>query len=162
MVELLLALSLLTAILLATASWTQVAARASADTTYPVRWRAAAEAVLQLIHDDLVTGDFTDTQRGRRDQNARVAVVDGALRIRTRAVGHTVDVTGRAIHRYAFDAFSGQLRLDQRTVTGTRYARPLLDHVQEWQCVIDEEQKLLTVTITFSEESVIERSYILP
>ncbi len=162
MLELLLALSLLSAIMLATASWTQVAARASADAIYPVRWRAAAEAVLQLIHDDLVTGDFTDTQRGRRNQNARVEVVDGAIRIRTRAVGNTGDVTGLAIHRYAFDAFSGQLQLDQRTVTGERYTRPLLDHVQEWQCVIDEEQNLLTVTITSSEESVIARSYILP
>ncbi|MCH8166198.1 MAG: prepilin-type N-terminal cleavage/methylation domain-containing protein [Planctomycetes bacterium] len=162
MVELLLALSLLSAILLATASWTQVAARTTADSIYPVRWRAAAQAVLQLIHDDLVTGDFTDTQRGRRNQNARVAVVNGALRIRTRAIGHTGDVTGLAIHRYAFDAYSGQLRLDQQTVTGTRYTRPLLDQVQEWQCVIDEEQNLLTVTITSSEESVIARSYLLP
>ncbi len=162
MLELLLALSLLSAILLATASWTQVAARASADATYPVRWQAAAEAVFQLIHDDLVTGDFPDTQRGRSIQNARVAVVNGALRIRTRAVGHTGDVTGRAIHRYAFDALSRQLRLDQRTATGGRSSRPLLDRVQEWQCLVDEEQNLLTVTITSTEESVIARSYLLP
>ena len=56
MIELMLAVSLLAVLMLAVTSWIQVTARAGATTIEPARWRGAAEAVLQLIHDDLVTG----------------------------------------------------------------------------------------------------------
>ena len=50
MIELLVALSLLTLIVLAAASWTQVTSKASATAAEPLRWRAAAEAVPTCPH----------------------------------------------------------------------------------------------------------------
>ncbi|MCH8151425.1 MAG: hypothetical protein IH830_03515 [Planctomycetes bacterium] len=189
MIELLLAVSLLTPITLAIAAWTQVAARASASAAEPMRWRAAAEAALQLIHDDLVTGDFSGDFSsgfsgaqigGRSDQKPRVEVVDGMLRIRTRATpgswtapppapgtvtpGRVTpgSVTGPATHRYIFDAFSGELRLQQRSAHGEQCTRPLLDRVRQWQCEIDHEHNLLTIAITSIQGPDVARSYVLP
>ena len=171
MVELLLAVSLLTPITLAIAAWTQVAARASAVAAEPMRWRAAAEAALQLIHDDLVTGDFAGgfsgpQSGGRSDQKPRVEVVDGTLRIRTRATPGSWTapggVTGPATHSYIFDAFSGELRLRQRTAHGEQRTRPLLDRVRQWQCEIDQEHNLLTIVITSIQGRNVARSYVLP
>ncbi len=161
MVELLLAVSLLTPITLAIAAWTQVAARASASAAEPMRWQAAASAVLQLIHDDLIIGDFAEGPTDRSSQQSHVEVVDGALHIRTRTVGSEV-IIGPSLHRYILDAFSGQLRLGQQTLDGKLSTRPLLDRVQEWQCIIDEEQDLLIATITSRDGSVVTRSYLLP
>ena len=126
MVELLLAVSLLTPITLAIAAWTQVAARASASAAEPMRWRAAAEAALQLIHDDLVTGDFAEGPTDPSSHESHVEVDDGSLRIRTRAVGSEV-IIGPSLHRYILDALSGELRLRQRTLDGKLSTRPLLD-----------------------------------
>lgn len=173
MVELLLAVSLLTPITLAIAAWTQVAARASASAAEPMRWRAAAEAALQLIHDDLVTGDFSGGPTDRSSQQSRVEVVDGMLRIRTRATpgswtapapGRVTpgSVTGPATHRYIFDAFSGELRLRQRTAHGAQSIRTLLDRVRQWQCEIDHEHNLLTIAITSIRGPAVARSYVLP
>ena len=162
MVELLVALSLLSAVMLAVASWTQVTARASADAAEPVRWRAAAENVLRLIHDDLVTGDFAgdSSAEGRgRTPSPRVEVFVGELRLRTRAAGAGAGAIGPVTRRYAFDALSDELRLHQATAQGISTTRLLLDRVEEWQCSIDEEEKLLTVGITSSDGTVVTRSY---
>ncbi|MCH8342417.1 MAG: hypothetical protein IH983_00330 [Planctomycetes bacterium] len=170
MIELLLAVSLLTPITLAIAAWTQVAARASASAAEPMRWRAAAEAALQLIHDDLVTGDFAEGPTDSSSQESRVEVVDGMLRIRTRATPGSWTapapapgtVTGPATHHYIFDAFSGELRLRQRSAHGAQSTRPLLDRVRQWRCEIDHEHNLLTIAVTSIQGRNVARSYVLP
>lgn len=166
MVELLLAVSLLTPITLAIAAWTQVAARASASAAEPMRWRAAAEAALQLIHDDLVTGDFSEGPTDPSSHESHVEVVDGMLRIRTRATPGSWtapgNVTGPATHGYIFDAYSGELRLRQRKAHGEQSIRPLLNRVRRWQCEIDHEHNLLTIAVTSIQGRNVARSYVLP
>ncbi len=155
MIELLLALSLLAVVMLAVASWTQVTAQASATAAGPVHWRAAAEAMLQLIHDDLATGDF-----GPEVRQTPVAVIDGVLEIHTRA-GASSDLVGPVTHRYRLDASAREMKLEQRTASGRRRTHLLLDRVDQWKCAIDDERETLTVTIASREGSSVTRSYVL-
>ncbi len=155
MIELLLALSLLTMVMLAVASWTQVTAQASATAAGPARWQAAAGAVLQLVHDDLATGDF-----GTNSPGTRVAVIDGVLQIRTRA-GASSDLVGPVTHHYKFDPHAHEVQLEQRKASGQRRTHLLLDGVDEWQCEIDDERGILTVAITSSKGLTVARSYVL-
>ena len=154
MVELLLALSLLSVIMLAVASWTQVTANAAASMAGPVRWRAASEAVFQLIHDDLVSGDFGGGA-------PRVDVVDGVFRVTTRATGFS-DLVGAVTHRYRHRADSRELLLEERVSDGRRRTRVLLDDVSEWRCEIDPEERLLTVMLASGDDLEATRSYPLP
>ena len=160
MLELLVAVGLLSALLLATASWTRVAARSSTSTAEPMRWRVAAEAVLSLIHDDLATGDFANVGRRGRNQAPRVEVTYGTLRINTRSVAPG-DVIGSVTNRYTLDSFSGELQLDQRTRLGRRSARLLLDGVSKWKCELDEEKDILTISIVSNDATGVGRSYLL-
>ena len=155
-IELLLALSLLTVIMLAVASWTQTTASATAKAAEPGRWRAAGEAVLQLIHDDLAIGDF-----GTNDQGPRVKIIDGDLQIRTRAAPASGFV-GSITHRYEYHAPSHELALEQLRPDGRRHTRLLVDRVDRWKCEIDDEQRVLTITIGLNTDLEIAREYVLP
>ncbi|MHC4414372.1 MAG: prepilin-type N-terminal cleavage/methylation domain-containing protein [Planctomycetota bacterium] len=156
MIELLLALSLLSVLMLAVATWSQVTTRAGASAAEPVRWRAAAEAVLELIHDDLVTGDF-----GPPASRRPVELIDGVLQIPTRPAPSS-GLVGPVVHRYGFNASSGELQLEQRAASGRRRTRLLLDRLEDFQCAIEDRRAILTVTITFGEELEVGRSYLLP
>jgi type II secretory pathway component PulJ len=153
MIELLLAVSLLSMLTLGVASWVQTTARSSAQCAAPLRWHAGAQAVLQLIHDDLASGDFAADDRSLRP-SPRVRVVDGALHLETRA--------GRAVqHIYRLDVPGHELALT-RVAGGRRSARTLLQHVQDWQCTLDENQRILTVSIASLEAATLTRRYQLP
>lgn len=154
MIELLLALSLLSALVLVIASWTQVAAQASARGAAPMRWRPATEAVLTLIHDDIACGDFTGKPRRRGAAEPRVEAVDGVLLIRTRAAGSVTN-------RYVFDPSAQELRFEQSR-QGRPSVRPLIRRVAEWDCRIDPEATLLTVRMTSDTGDDVARSYVLP
>ena len=158
MLELLVAVSLLAMLMLGVASWIQVTARAGAAGSEPGRWRGAAQAVLQLIHDDLVTGDL-----GAAGREKPVEIVDRVLVVRTR-VRVSDDAVGPIAHRYKFDTSSNTLKLEQRLANGRRTTRPLLDDVGEWKCSIDDQRTTLTVTIARrdSDTGAVERRYQLP
>jgi len=158
MLELLVAVSLLAMLMLGVASWIQVTARAGARGADPGRWRGAAQAVLQLIHDDLVTGDL-----GAAEREKPVEIVDRVLVVRTR-VRVSDDTVGPIAHRYKFDTSSNTLKLEQRLANGRRTTRPLLDDVGEWKCSIDDQRTALTVTIVRrdSDTGAVERRYQLP
>lgn len=160
MIEVLVALGLLGALVFTLTSWIQTTARAS-TLAEPVRWRVAAEAVLQLIHDDLMTGDFLTEQQRRKSRHPRVLVENGSLRIRTRAV-QGGDETGPTIHRYEFDAITDELGRTNEPKRGRHTTRLLLDDVRNWNCQIDEERTMLTVSITSGAGQSIQRSYLLP
>jgi len=161
MIELLVALGLLSAVMLAVVSWTQVMAQTSQHATGPVRWRSAAEAVLRLIHDDLVSGDLVAARkRGTRDK-PRIQIVDGVLQINTRAVD-PAGTSGPVVHRYALEVSSRALRREQRTLQGPPSSRLLLDDVLEWQCAVDEEEQVLRVSVTSQDQITVARTYLLP
>ena len=158
MIEVLVALGLLSALMLTVTSWIQSTARAS-TLAEPMRWRVAAEAILQLIHDDLITGDFESEQK--RNQQLRVMVENGSLRIRTRTVQGGSE-TGSTIHRYRFDTLTSELGTTNEPERGRHTTRLLLDDVNSFDCRIDEEPALLTVSVTSSAGQSIQRSYLLP
>lgn len=158
MIEVLVALGLLSALMLTVTSWIQTTVRAS-TLAEPMRWRGAAEAVLQLIHNDLMTGDYLTEQK--RTQQPPVMVEDDSLRIRTRAV-QSGDETGPTIHRYELDALTSELGRSNEPKRGRHTTRLLLDDVGSFNCRIDEERSMLTVSITSGSGQSIRRSFLLP
>ena len=156
MVELLLALSLLAVLMVAVASWTRIAAQASAKAAQPTRWRTAAERTLELIQADLLIGDFEDDPR-----TPRIEVASGQLKIRTRQV--SADGFGGSVtHRYVFNTPDHELRLEERASGGRQHSRLLLNDVSDWQCMIEEEEQILSVTITARDGREHARRYALP
>ena len=160
MIEVLVALGLLSALVLTLTSWIQTTARAGA-LAEPMRWRVAAEAVLQLIHDDLMTGDFQSEQPRRRSRQPRVMVENGSLRIDTRA-SVSGGGGGPTVHHYALNAFTGELTRTHGAKLGRKATRLLLDKVDTWLCAQDEERTMLTVIITSDAGQSVQRSYLLP
>ncbi len=157
MVEVLLALSLLGMITLAVASWTHLAAGAAVGVSQPRRWLAAAEAVLQLIHDD-VAGSAGSSGGQSREPPVRVA--DGALEIVTRSTA-SGGLVGPVTSRYGHEPATGRLILQQRTPDGRQSTRLLLDRVEFWEIGLDKEKRRLNVRIT-SQERRASRSFDLP
>ncbi len=151
MVELLVALALLSAIMLGVGSWVGATARASTSVAEPLRWTSAAEAALQRIHDDVMVGDFEDSDQSDQSQeDERVAVDDDILRIRTRS-SWISDVSGVVIHEYAFDRRTNELQLVQRNNVGTEHRYLLVDQVSLWSAQLDEETGVLVVIIVSTD-----------
>ncbi len=160
MIEVLVALGLLSTVIFTLTSWIHSTARAS-TLAEPVRWHVAAEAALQLIHDDLMTGDFLTEQQRRKRRQPRVMVENGSLRIRTRA-DQGGDETGPTIHRYELDTVTDELGRSNEPKRMRHTTRLLLDQVDTWLCAQDEERTMLTVIITSDAGQSIQRSYLLP
>ncbi len=157
MIELLLALSLLGMIALAVASWTHVAAGSATGVSQPRRWLTAAEAVLQLIHDD-VAGSAGSSRGESREPPVRAA--DGALEIHTRSTAPG-GLVGPVTSRYSHEPASGRLVFRQRTPDGRESTRLLLDRVEQWEVGIDKENRALIVRIA-SHDRQASRSFDLP
>ena len=139
MIELLLSLSLLGAIAVATTSWLGTAAEMTVAAP-ETRWRAAAEAAMQLVHNDLVVGDReTDSRR------PKVEVSSGMLSVRTRDARG--EFAGQVVHEYQLDLLRRELVLRERGPAGKERRRVLLDRVRRWTCELDKELEALDVTI---------------
>ena len=164
MIELLLALSLLSLITLTAASWTQIAAHATSGPLDSARWRAAARTVLQRIAEDLAVGDFNlvdDRGSGSgQEQVTRIAVHDGVLEIRTRDVAASVtgQRVGPAKHVYRFERSAGRLELLVQSDSGD-VVRPLLDGVEGFECNVNETRSRFQVTINSKDKLAVTRTY---
>jgi prepilin-type N-terminal cleavage/methylation domain-containing protein len=138
MVEMLMALLLLSAIVMANASWTSIAGRLGAHADWAAQ--AVIEQVFARIHDDLVTGDFGPPHphsHSREKDRFRVRVQDGTLEIDTRA-GHT--------SIYRFDPLAHVL---ERVTRGGQALPPrrLMGDIDSFACSIDDEKRPLVVTL---------------
>lgn len=161
MIELLVSLSIFSGVMLGVVSWIQTSTRTS-SLVEPLRWQIAAEAVLQLIHDDLVIGDFpTDRKRRRRNTPSQVTVSDNVLEIRTRSHAQGQSASP-ATHRYLIDRLAGTLQRKAQYSRGRRDTRLLLDNVSQWLCTINDEAQTLRVTIISKNNQTLSRSYRLP
>ena len=140
MVETLLALSLLAVVMVAVISWIGVTARTGALAAEPARWRAAADAILSLVADDVTTGDF-----GSQAPRRTVQVIGRVLEIHTRRRGAAP--AGSIVRRYRLDERIGELQVQDRSQSGRRTTRTVLTGVDEWTCAIDDERRVLSVTI---------------
>lgn len=163
--ELLLALALLGVLCSLLTSWLVTVARLSAERGPRLEWRSAAMRVLDGIGDDLVCGDFEATDRNRKPK-PRVEVLEPArLRIRTRSTfTQSPDNAGPGIHEYRFDRTAETLAV---AITSTARStspvnRQLLGGVADWRIDLDEEHRVLSVTIVSGGGDTLSRRFTWP
>lgn len=142
--ELVVSLSLLSAVMVVCLSWVQFAARSSTQVAEPLRWRLAAEQLLSRLEEDALTGDFAE--QGDTRGRARVFAKDGSLVIRTRSRG---EPRGSTQHAYRLGD-DRQLTLqvdplDRRAQTLP--ARALLTDVARFTFAIDDTSRRLEIQI---------------
>lgn len=151
LVEVLVSLGLLSTLMLAVVSWTQVSGRELASAVEPARWERAAVAVLQSIQDDLLIGDF----QGNSDEILRVRVEQGQLLISTRRGSYP---GGPLLREYAIDRVAGVLIVTERTSVNRRpdhtKARLLLGDVAAWHCRLEDESLRVELVSTMGKRLV--------
>jgi len=158
-VELLLALALLSVLTVAGVSWARLALRAGFDTADTLAWESAAHATLDLISDDLTTGDIA--LQGAAG-GPRVEVTPTELRIRARLAASGSEPLVRI---YRLDPESQTL--DRIEVGGAGRAdrslrgRLLLGNIRTFGRTIDPDFRTLTVTITNVAGRTESRTYFL-
>ena len=161
LVEVMVSLCLLSAVMLAVVSWTQISGRSLASAVEPARWERSAAAALQSIQDDLLMGDF---QAGDIETR-RVRMEQGRLVIPTRRGSPP---GGPLVREYALDRGAGTLIATERIAVERRpdqtEARLLLGNVANWRCILEEneEGKRLRVELVSTEGMRLARRYVLP
>ena len=164
MIELLLAVSLLTLITLAASSWTGIASHLASDTASGDRWRESARAVLLRIDEDLLVGDFQERQNGgdlRLAGPGRIRVAPNLIEIMTRDHGRQSSLEEPAIHGYTLDPLKNRLHLEIKTKS-ERFNRPLLDEVSEFTSDVDPKAKTLTVALVSIHGEHTSRRFAIP
>jgi Tfp pilus assembly protein PilE len=122
--ELLLALALLSGLTIACVSWTTAATRALTDQGGDAAWTQGAQATLAFIDDAIATEDRSG---GRARETWRVAVEGQRLTLRSRQVVATDSGTPALAETVELSAESGSLVATYRDAGGRRLAqRPLL------------------------------------
>jgi prepilin-type N-terminal cleavage/methylation domain-containing protein len=156
-VEVLLALALLGVLTVAGVSWAQMALRAGAETGAVLGWRSAAEAALDLIADDLTTGD---TALRGLDGGLRIQVVAQDLRIveRDGAAGseplllvYHLDPDSRAITRAEV--------APRARAAGRAPGRLVLGEVGGFERTVAPDSRSLRITITHTDGKTAAREY---
>jgi len=157
MVEMLLALALLAFILSAAASWTRMAGRLSAAIE-PFRLESAAHNALQMIEDDLVSGDFQQPRPGQIIE-PKIRIIDGSLTVRTRSANGAM-----VIHRFVFDRATSEFSLIEQPLLppGVDRKRLLLAQVKSVEAGISQSGAELDLTIALDTGIVATRRFHLP
>lgn len=161
MVEVLLALALLSMLAVAAAAWTAGATRSMMVCGDGVRWRVAAEECLAYMHETILAFE-RPTRRDRR--GGRVQVGTSCVRVDARQIvpsggGPVADAT-----EFAFDAGwltatyldTGERELSRRPLLGA------LDGVEVELSELDVTLTLLRVTIIGRNGARVEREWVLP
>lgn len=159
MIELLLALALLAGIVSAATAWIRTSMHMSAAATTAQR-EVIIESVLTLIGEDLVIGDFDhrDGAGHAVDRPPRVRVEGTGSGGASETIGEIgkegrnleIDVRQGITHIYRMerlgpDSKSHLVRVERRG--SESLTRPLLHEASEFRCVLNEQQRLLEVTI---------------
>ena len=148
-IETLLSLALLATLMGALASWVSGSMNAYRDISEQQRWRAAAEATLDRIGDDLMAGVFLPNSDGLVTR--RLESESDTLRIESRSFKG-----GAASVEYWFDAREGTVTRDERKKSPREeIASVLLDSVDTFTVqieMIDSDESIMhaVATITLS------------
>ena len=107
--EVIVALTLMSILALASLSWVQTAMGFTVRAGEPMEWETAARAVLSLIHDDAATGDFGD-----QTEAAIIEIEDNVLEIRTRTRSDSAHPIGVSIiHRFSWNKERNEIRFEE-------------------------------------------------
>lgn len=150
LVEMLLALTLLSSLGAAMASWSVFALRGATEGREPIQWRAAVDRVFLQIEEDLLVGDGDQSDRA-----GRVEVFDGGLQLRTR---RSPPDGGPVVHEYALDEARGVLL---RTA-GAGPGRTLLPETRGLVAELGPDGRMLDIRIESRFGSILSRSYRVP
>jgi prepilin-type N-terminal cleavage/methylation domain-containing protein len=135
MLEVLLALTLLSTVSVAVATWLEISGRMSRDVDGQVAWERSAAAALRQIESDLLVGDLR-----QREDEPRVEVIPRGVRIRTRATG-----IGSVTREYVLEP--EESRLVRRDASSRSEERLLLVGVEAIACGWDEAEEILSVEL---------------
>jgi prepilin-type N-terminal cleavage/methylation domain-containing protein len=129
LIEVLVALSMLTLILIVSVSWMTSILKKQSTMSSDANWRRASSRLLETIEHDILTVDqlVIGSQRGV----PRIEVLEGSIRIRSR------DDSGIGTFVYALNSQSGELirhRANERAGFDTV---PVLGSVQTFNCSIE-------------------------
>jgi type II secretory pathway component PulJ len=143
LLEVLISLALLSALAVASLGFAR-AARDLTRSAEPITWLAAAERVLELIKDDITTGDFSPSEEEETAAatTEKITVQDGVLRVRTRSRTSPRGAITRETFRRRED---GRLVATESGLSEPAHdkseegPRVLLGGVSGWVCQIDEQ-----------------------
>lgn len=167
LLELMVALALLVSLAVGAVGWTQTALRAGDAASKRLRWEAAARATLDLIGDDLATGDFP-IARPDGHEVLRVFAQGNELSIRARKHAETDAASWRV---FLFDEKLSSLSVGTRISAWSNPApsgaapmnsRPLLSNVALATWTIDAQSRTLAVRVESTWGQAMTRSYIAP
>lgn len=167
LIELLVALALLSSVALAAVAWTQTALRTGAASAERIHWETAARAALALVADELACGDSP------ADEQPRVAVEGTAIAIRGRGLADQ--------ERYqwwvmVFDPRAATVSLASRVADGRGVApaappnphergdgaRLLLRDVANATWTFDDGTRVLTIQLESTTGQIMSRSFRAP
>lgn len=151
LIETLLSVALLSALVIAAGSWLRLAGHAASELALEAKWRSAAAAALQLIADDL--------ESGNPGESDRVECESDLLAIRTRDGGPVQS-------EYALGRGTLTRRLipmREATGSGATPARLLVGDATEFEAVIEEAEfeDILRVRIASTHGDIAERRFVL-
>ena len=146
LLEMLLSLAIFSSMMIVAVGWMQSAGTASVKARKQLIWRSAANAALQVIHDDLATGDFELMQHGNTQPKPLVIIENEALSVTTRSIGEP------AVHVYSLEISTRQI---SRSAGGE--ARLLVSDVDEFILDHDEDEAVLTVEIRSGKQMLTRR-----
>lgn len=146
LLEVLLALALLASLVVATTSWTTMAATFGTRLDSALDHEASAEAFLRLVHDSIAAGDIEHDDDADEQPRIFIDEAEGALVVHTRSEGEECSF------RFTHDSQRNELALNEEG---------LLDDVVAATWLINEEQHVLTIEIVIGDRTF-ERRYVLP
>jgi hypothetical protein len=161
LLELVLAVTLLSSIVTAGGWWMRVATQRAAQTHALLERESATNALLEAIGRDLESGDLaTDTEK-----LPKCRVSHGALTVLTRSV--TSDL-GAVLREYSLRPQSGDIVALERPVDvsvergAAPIARVVLGHVKRFDAVIDAKSRTLAIELESTDGTLSTRGWMLP
>lgn len=127
LLELLLALALLCGLVVTSVAWTKSGLESSRELAERTRWRSAATAALDLIGEDLLTGDISERHLDREGLPVWITIDGHSLAIDARAAPFT------AAERVRYDLDDETRRLS-RTLLSQEPPRVVLGGVTGFSC----------------------------
>lgn len=147
LLEVVVSLALLASLMLVLTSWTRLVGAVD-GVGGDARWRVAAEALLDRIHEDVLVGDFESAPDDRCD---RVRVEAGELVVHTR---RTAAPGGPVLHAYALEDDDATIvARDELPAVGRRRGprgegHVVLGDVAAFETALDDESGVLLVQVS--------------